>query len=296
MKSSQRDLQQFEVVEWAGRRTLWLDSDRVEECLAAYRKHDLDWIGISPYQGRPHGYRSGDIGFLRKHCYVKGVALPYASRIDVSPLKYVRELAYLHIADNRQPLDLSRFPRLEELRAEWHPKLHLTAGCQALKVLALWKYKPSSRDLTELPDFPQLEELVMVQSPLTSIDGIERYRTLKRLELSYLTRLERIAAVAGLADCGLEELDCLKCRKIRDHSAVRVLRSLKILRFNSCGEIPDIRFLDDMPNLQDFRFVNTDVVNGDLRPCLRLKGVGFTRKKHFSHTPKEVNKIIKHKT
>jgi protein phosphatase 1 regulatory subunit 7 len=292
MKSSERDLRRFEVVEWAGRRTLWLDSDRVEECLAAYRRHNLDWIGISPYQGRPHGYRSGDVGFLRQHPYVKGVALPYASRIDISPLKSLRELAYLHIAENRQPLDLSRFPKLEELRAEWHAGLQLPEHSKALRTLALWKYKPSSKDLTELPELARLEELVMVQSPLTSIDGVERYRTLKRLELSYLTRLERIGAVAGLADCGLEELDCLKCRRIQDHSAVRVLRSLKILRFNSCGEIPSIRFLDDMPSLDDFRFVNTNVVDGDLRPCLRLKGVGFTRKKHFSHTPREVRKII----
>jgi len=270
---------------------MWVDSERIEDCLRFYRREKLDGVVICPPE-----YNRKDIEFLRDHAYIRGVIFLMFVRVDLSPLQALKDLRFLSYEDCRQPVDLSAFPRLEELRAEWHAGLRLPGQSKTLRILALWKYKPSKRDLTELPDFPQLEELVMVQSPLTSIDGIERYGTLKRLELSYLTRLERIGAIAGLADSQLEELDCLKCRKIQDHSAVRVLRSLRVLRFNSCGKMPDISFLDDMPNLRDFRFVDTDVLDGDLRPCLRLKGVGFTRKKHFSHTPKEVSRIIKRNT
>jgi len=280
---------QFRILDWGRRRVLWIDSERIEECLRFYRHEKLDGVVICPPE-----YRRKDIEFLREHPYIQGVVFLLFVRVDLSPLQALKDLRFLSYEDCRQPVDLSVFPRLEEVRVDWHAGLQLPEHSRALRILALWKYKPSSRDLTELPDLPELEELVMVQSPLTSIDGVERYRTLKRLELSYLTRLERIGAIAGLAGSGLEELDCLKCKRITDHSAVRALSSLKILRFNGCGQMPDIRFLDDMSNLEDFRFVNTDVVNGDLRPCLRLKGVGFTRKKHFSHTPKEVKKIIEH--
>lgn len=280
---------QFRILDWGRRRVLWVDSERIEECLHFYRREKLDGVVISPTE-----YRRKDVEFLREHPYIQGVIFLISVPVDLSPLQALKDLRFLSYEECKQPIDLSVFPRFEELRAEWHAGLQLPEHSRALRILALRKYKPSTRGLTELPVFPELEELVMVQSALTSIDGVERYRTLKRLELSYLTRLERIGAIAGLADSGLEELDCLKCKRIKDHSAVRVLRSLRTLRFNSCGEIPDIRFLEGMPNLQDFRFVDTNVVDGDLRPCLRLKGVGFTRKKHFSHTPKEVNRIIEH--
>jgi hypothetical protein len=33
-------------------------------------------------------------------------------------------------------------------------------------------------------------------------------------------------------------------------------------------------------------------VDGDLKPLLRLKSVGFFKNKHYSHTPEEVDEII----
>jgi hypothetical protein len=169
--------------------------------------------------------------------------------------------------------------------------MRISEACTSLRLLDLSRYRPKSRDLTGLPALA-VEDLTLVQSPLRTIDGIERFTGLRRLELSYLTRLERIGAVAGLAGGRLERLECLKCRKIRDHAAVRAADSLKVLRFNACGDIPSIAFLNEMPNLEEFRFVHTNVLDGDLTPLLRLKAAGFFAKKHYSHKPEEVAAII----
>jgi hypothetical protein len=134
--------------------------------------------------------------------------------------------------------------------------------------------------------------LSLVQSPLISIKGVGRFSHLERLELAYLTKLESIAAVAELKNGRLEILDCEVCRKMQDHETVKEVPSLHVLRFNDCGEIPGIDFLDGMPNLREFRFVDTNVKDGNLRPLLRLDSVGFFRKKHYSHTPEEVDAII----
>jgi hypothetical protein len=71
------------------------------------------------------------------------------------------------------------------------------------------------------------------------------------------------------------------------------MKTLRVLRLNECGEIPSLALLDELPALEEFRFVDTNIADGDLRPVLRLKRVGFLRKKHYSHTPEEVDAIIR---
>lgn len=267
---------------------IWIESDRLEACMAYYREKGLDRIAISPGMG----FSLADLEFLKDHPYVRGISLPEADKLEISGLRYLHNLEYLLVDGNREPLDISPFGDLRELRVDWHPKLLQTPAGQNLRVLAMWKYKPRSKDLTELSVLPALEDLSIVQSPLISIRGVGRFRNLRRIELSYLTKLESIAGIEELRDSQLEILECEKCKKIRNHAAVRAVPSLRVVRFNDCGEIPNIGFLDDLPNLEDFRFVNTNVVDGDLRPLLRMKSVGFFKKKHYSHTPEEVDDII----
>ena len=45
-----------------------------------------------------------------------------------------------------------------------------------------------------------------------------------------------------------------------------------------------------MPKLEDFRFVDTNVIDGDLSPLIRLKYAGFFDKKHYSHTREQIKK------
>lgn len=283
-----RDASGFYLLKGGGPTAIWIESDRIEECMAYYREHGLSRIAISPLMG----YSLPDLEFLKDYPYVRGVELPTAGKIVVSGLRYLARLEVLRIAESREPLDLAQFEQLTHVGAEWHPKLRITEDCRRLRVLGLRKYKPKSKDLTELADLPSLEDLSIVQSPLTSIRGVGRFRKLKRLELSYLTKLESIAGIEELNDSRLEILESEKCKKIGDHAAVRTVPSLRVVRFNDCGEIPSIDFLYGLPNLEDFRFVNTNVLDGDLRPLLRLKSAGFFKKKHYSHTPEEVDEIL----
>lgn len=266
-----------------------IESDRIEECMAYFEEHGLSRVWVSPF----HGFHGKDLGFLENYPSIRGISLSDGSKVDIEGLRFLEEsLEYLGIENNRQSLDLTRFRRLKEFRAEWHPKFHITSDCRQLRVLDLSKYKPKNKDLSELAELPALEDLSIVQSPLTSIRGVGRFRKLNRLELSYLTKLESIAGLEELEGDGLEVLDCQKCKKISDHAVVRSLPSLRVVKFNDCGEIPAIGFLEDMPTLEEFRFVNTNVLDGDLRPLLKLKSVGFFKKKHYSHTPEEVNEIL----
>ena len=195
---------------------IWIDSERIDECMAYYRAHNLSRIAISDSLG----YQLGDLSFLRDHPYVRGVNLAYSSKIDISGLSFLTDLEYLLVSDTKQPLDLTQFKRLQEFRGDWRPTLKLPEGDAALRVLALWKYRSAAGNLSGLPWLARLEDLSIVQSRITSAEGVQRYKTLRRLELSYCTDLADISQVAGLADGKMEVLECEKCRKIANHWSV----------------------------------------------------------------------------
>ena len=152
-------------------------------------------------------------------------------------------------------------------------------------------YKTKSGNLKDFPSLPMLVDLGLIQANICSLEGISRFGALKRLELAYLSKLQWLDELAQLP---LEVLDCQNCKKLQRHEVVRELNSLRVLMFNDCGEIPTLSFLNEMPNLEEFRFVNTNIIDGSLRPLLRLKWVGFLPKKH-SHTPEQLDAILRPK-
>ena len=66
------------------------------------------------------------------------------------------------------------------------------------------------------------------------------------------------------------------------------MKSLDTLWFNYCSDIKNLKFLQEM-NLKEFRFVGTNIIDGDLSYCKKIPRTIFSDKKHFSHTFKELN-------
>lgn len=271
----------FDISLEGGRKTMWLDSSRIEECLHYFREHSMDRLVINPSRG----FKTRDLSFLHDHPYVEdlGVVLPLRGSMDLSPLASLRSLKRLLLSD-AVPFDLSQFPMLVCFHGAWHQGLHLE-GCR-LKELGLGRYRSKERDLTGLPSMPTLETFHFADSQIRSLRGLEAFPNLRHAELAYLPKLESLQEVESLRE--LEFLTFDTCRKLRDHAVVVALQKLKTLRFNECGPMATLSFLDSMPNLQEFRFVGTDVVDGDLHYLLRLASVAFTSKRHFSHKQRDV--------
>ena len=278
----------YRITEWQGKKTVWVDSDRIEECMNFCYSEGIDEICLS----RLYGYNLDNIDFLRDYPDIKGLAIQDGSNVDIDGIRSLRKLRAVSISDNKQSLDYSIFPELEEIRGDWHPKMKITEKCRKLKHLYLWKFNPKSKDLTGLPCLESLEYLGIVQSPIVSTEGVGKYDKLRELELSYLSKLTTLCDMEQLK---LELLDILTCRKLQNHEYAKVIKTLTILRMNDCGEIPSIAFIKDLPNLRDFRFVRTDVIDGDISPCLKLESAGFTSKRHFSHTQEQMNATLKEK-
>ena len=275
-----------------GREFLLIESDHFADCLDFFNKHPSYNVAVSRY----HGYKDDNLEFLKNTPSIDGVYIQDHLN-DVSGLYYLKNLRWLLFSGSNNDLDLSRFQNLEVLRGEWSPKLKNIDNCKTLHHLALRKYKPKSKDLSMLEPLEQLVELEITQSPIESLVGIENLSRLERLALNYLSRLKDIAAVKELSSTlKVLRFDC--CKAILDYNPIVSIAKLRELGINNCGKIDTIAFLRKLPELEHFSFVNTNVEDGDLTPCIehpKLKHVGFMDKRHYSHKHDKIKEIIQNK-
>lgn len=89
---------------------------------------------------------------------------------------------------------------------------------------------------------------------------------LRHAEFHYLQNLLSIHPLEDLPRLASIEFD--NCKKLRDHVSIGKSRSLQRALFNHCGSISSLGFLREMPTVREFRFVGTDIQDGDLTPLL----------------------------
>lgn len=263
---------------------LWMQFPRLDDCIARFNRGDIDGIGIT----EAVKFGSTDLSFITECRDPRGLVLPYAKRYDISLIHTLRSLRLLCVSDSRAPLDCQQFPLLEDLSIEWHKRITLPADGAPLKYLDMAKYKGCT-DLSILAEYPNLSELHLVQGSLRSLDGAERFTSLTRVDLAYMPKL---ASVGALRHLPVEFLSIQNCPNIEDLAALAQCPRLRALRLNTCGTLPSLKFLNDFPRLEEFRFVDTNVLDGDLTPLLRLKSIGSMSKRHYRPSVEEVKRRI----
>jgi hypothetical protein len=159
-------------------------------------------------------------------------------------------------------------------------------------------FKPKDRCFDNFPAITTAIFLELNLSNVHSFKGISKLGPIKRLELHYCTKLER--------DKGLSEIknhiEWLHINHSKKFSAVEdlfSLKKLKVLCLNNCAAIENLQFLKEFPELIDFRFVNTNVIDGDLTPLLEhpsLQNVGFLNKRHYNLKEKEAEEHFSKKS
>jgi protein phosphatase 1 regulatory subunit 7 len=261
-------------------RSIFIESHRIDACMDYALQNHSGRIAISPLGG----FRLPDLSFLARFPWVEHLTIMHSEMIDISAVSILERLRYLQISGaTKQPLDLASFPLLRELRVQWWPKLRFGDILASLRTLDLSNYGPAIGDLTGLPEIPRLEDLGLVQARNLTLSGIDRFPGLRRLGVDYFPRLADLSPLTAFSNGAIEILEFGNCKRLAHHDQVKVILSLRRLAFNKCGEIPSLRFLNDLPALESFSFVDTNIVDGDLTPCLRLKFAGFFDKRHYSH-------------
>lgn len=275
----------YRLDKWGEYNIIWINSDILKVCMDYYEKHHLDGIAISD----GIGYRLKDLNFLNDYPDLRGLVVNCSEKFDLKHLKKLKSLRFLSIDDIDEDVDFSEFSELEELKAHYHKKIKFFEKSPKMKRFYLRKYNSNSKSCVELPNFPNLDTLELIQSSITSLDGISKYPKLKNISFSYCPKLTDISAVSSLSP---EFLEFDRCKNISNHAVVENITSLKKLKFVNCGSTSSIKFIDNLSNLRTFCFGDTNVEDGNIEPCIRLNFAGFVSKRHYSHTCEEIKKIV----
>ena len=160
----------------------------------------------------------------------------------------------------------------------------------------LWHLKTKQKSFDKLPISENLRYLELNWANLKELNGLNRFPNLKRLEIHYCRKLESLEGIQNVTK--LEFLHINQSKKLNISEHLLKLKDIKVLCLNSCGELPNLDFLSNFKKLIDFRFVNTKIESGDLRPIIEhptIRTVGFLNKRHYNMKDEQVENILKEK-
>lgn len=154
--------------------------------------------------------------------------------------------------------------------------------------LTLWHFNPPSRSFEDLPEAKYIRELHVVFTNAESLSGLERFPYLKHLELDYCPKLTSLDGIPDTLDFLMAE----HAKRLSGYGFIENADRLRVLRLHECGDIESLSFIERLPLLTEFRFVNTSVKDGNMQPLIdhrpKLTAVAFNNKRHYSHTLEKV--------
>lgn len=272
------DLERFEF-------TKYVKSDSLAYDIEFINREQIKNIEINSARG----FELDNLEILKEISFIERLNIVVDPSVDISAIHYLMKLKHLRFAyDYKTTIDLSSFPELESLGCHWSYRILNLDKCSTLKKLLLFKFK---KELPYLQSLKSLQYLDLRQGTITSLEGIENFKDINTVHLYGLTKLEDIAPLTK-AKQSLKYLIIDTCKKIKEVSTVMPqLENIEILGLSNIGELSDIEFIRDMKSLKDFRFVDTNVLNGDLSPVISLEYAGFMNKRHYSHTFEEMKML-----
>ncbi len=211
--------------------------------------------------------------------------------------KNLDELTLLHDGKEEFSIDLSYFRHLSNLVINGQFKLRgldkielkklLLNECKKINIESYGKTIESLKIIHSKPfkiesfiSLSNLKNLELTQTQIFSLNGIDDFKNLETLKICYCPKLTDISAVVSCSK--LKTLEFENDKKIEDFSCLGAMRNLKGLIISNCGDLPSLKFIESMGNLKFFSFVDTNIQDGDLTPCLRLECVGTMDKRHYN--------------
>jgi Leucine-rich repeat (LRR) protein len=129
----------------------------------------------------------------------------------------------------------------------------------------------------------------LIPPNIATLQGVNNFNNLKRLEIFSASKLETIAALQVLLS-SLEEIQVELCKKITDFETLGKVKFLKKIILSESGEIKSLAFVKDLPELEFISFWGTNVLDGNIKYCEGINYVGFDNKKHYTHKLEQFKK------
>lgn len=221
-----------------------------------------------------------DLNFLKEFPSIEKLSILNHFVKDLSGIYGLNKLRVLAINETTTKVEfrINELKNLEELYGTLPRKTVGINELNNLKKVALWGYKPKSKNLNEFKNLKSLHKLSMTQSSLHTLDGIEEIVNLKSLGLYYLRTLVDITALEKVK-APVSELFFENCKSIADFSPIHNLKELEKLIIRACGDIPSLSFILKLNKLKSLEFPETNILDGNLNVCEGIEDVFYTKQK-----------------
>ena len=136
------------------------ESAKHEYALKLFQEGVVNGVDLYPCGG----FKDENLDFLLHLEKLRAVCIQSLPKISLSLLEELSSLEYLTIdqetiESTKFTLNFSKLSSLKSLATTWHKKLFRNPESANLESLYLWKYKPTSNNLTDFPQFNQLKLL-----------------------------------------------------------------------------------------------------------------------------------------
>jgi hypothetical protein len=225
---------------------------------------------------------------------ISGVDVFSDSVTDVSVIFHLRELRELGLYCKAKVAgDFKHLKHLERLGLGWRSAFETALCLDTLRELNVIDYP--DKDLTPWAVNPKLQRLCLQSRKLESLSGIERFPSIRELNLFRCRRLDSLNEIKPATS--IQQLRISQCANIKDLSPVAHLTELRELEIENCPEIDSIVPIAKCHKLQRLQIAGkTTILNGDfssLSKLPNLKKVLLANRKHYSHTGEELVRAVK---
>lgn len=285
----------YDLQYWKNDNELWLEVSSYEFendimlIVQKLKEHNIDSIIINTF-GNNYQINLENLKYIS---FIKELSIDSGSYINTNYLCLLEKLETLWINNNNygEAIDLKKLKCLR--------KLVVTNSCVNLKglfelpnLITLKLQKFNESDLTKFEMMDNLTSLELVQSKIKSLNGIEKMKNLKCLTLFYSSQLLSIEKISVLNR--LEYLEIRNCKKIENYNCLGELNELRKLSIYDCSTLNDLLFIDHLKKLDFIGLINTNVIDGNIEPLIKIKKHGYTNKRNFNYyylNGKDIKKV-----
>ena len=243
--------------------TMIIESDKLSECVQFIRNNCISKIYICDLF-----YNFNNLDFIKNCPNILSININSQRINQLDGLYKLKDLKEIILQDIDGVVDLSCFQKLESFLGTWNKNNINLSSLVHLKKLRLDNYKSKSKSLKELSLFNELESIMLVKSTIESLDGVDKISKLTNASFYNLNKLSSIEAISSLK--ALVDIDFEACKKITDYEILQNNKRLQSIKIFNCGTIKSIEFIKSLPELKHFSCLKTDILDGDIRPCIGL--------------------------
>lgn len=189
-----------------------------DKCLNLLKENELySFMVYSNYEKK----LQIDLSFLKEFSFLKRLEWLCALKMksNIEGMYYLSDLQYLRwYPENNTILDLSSFPLLKVVLAEFHNIKNITS---LLNLDNLCLHKLNEKDCRAISPLKNITKLKLTSSKIVSLEGLEECKHLEKLKIHYCPEISDTYSVINQCP-NIHYIEFISCKKITKEEVIRL--------------------------------------------------------------------------